>query len=70
VALARGGLEAAGFALSPFSVDGRRRWFVEPPHMQVSLLFVPGGVAVPSVGDEIDVDVRFTTTTFDRVVLT
>ncbi|MDQ3105511.1 MAG: alanine racemase [Actinomycetota bacterium] len=70
VALARGGLEAVGFALSPFSVDGRRRWFVEPPHMQVSLLFVPGGVAVPSVGDEIDVDVRFTTTTFDRVVLT
>ncbi len=69
VALARGGLDAAGLTLSPYTVDGRQRWFVEPPHMQVSLLFVPPGVAVPEVGDEIDVDVRFTTTTFDRVTM-
>lgn len=28
--LARGGLEAAGFALSPFTIDGKQRWFAEP----------------------------------------
>jgi alanine racemase len=69
IALARGGLDAAGFALSPFTVDGRQRWFAEPPHMQASLLFVPASAETPAVGDEIDVDVRFTTTTFDAVLL-
>ncbi len=69
VALAKGGLEAAGQALSPYVVDGRQRWFVEPPHMQVSLLFVPAGVTVPEPGDELDVRVRLTTTSFDRVEL-
>jgi len=68
-ALARGGLDAAGLALSPFRVAGRQRWFVEPPHMQVSLLFLPAGVPVPPVGAEVDADVRFTTTTFDAVDL-
>ncbi|HLK95294.1 MAG TPA: alanine racemase [Nocardioidaceae bacterium] len=68
-ALARGGLDAAGFALSPFRVGGRQRWFVEPPHMQVSLLFLPAGVPAPPVGSEVDADVRFTTTTFDAVDL-
>jgi hypothetical protein len=37
--------------------------------MQVSLVFVPDGVPVPAVGDEVDVQVRFTTTTFDHVVI-
>jgi hypothetical protein len=69
IALARGGLDAAGFALSPFTVDGRQRWFAEPPHMQASLVFVPASARIPAVGDEIDVDVRFTTTTFDRVLI-
>jgi Alanine racemase, N-terminal domain len=69
VAAARGGLDAAGFALSPFRVAGRQRWFVEPPHMQVSMIFVPDGVAVPPVGDEVGLDVRFTTTHFDRVTI-
>ncbi|MPZ62568.1 MAG: alanine racemase [Propionibacteriales bacterium] len=67
VSVARGGLDATGLALSPFTVAGRKRWFVEPPHMQVSLLFLPADTVVPRVGDEIQVDVRFTTTTFDRV---
>jgi alanine racemase len=65
--VARGGLDAAGLALSPFTVDGRRRWFVEPPHMQVSLVFVPVGSRVPAVGDHVAADVRHTATTFDRV---
>jgi hypothetical protein len=68
VSLARGGLDAAGRALSPFVVGGRQRWFVEPPHMQVSMLFLPAGATTPAVGDEVDVRVRHTITTFDRVV--
>lgn len=69
VSLARGGLDATGHSLSPFVVDGRRRWFVEPPHMQVSMVFVPPNASVPDVGDELDVQVRHTTTVFDRVVV-
>jgi alanine racemase len=65
--LARGGLGAAGRTLSPFVVAGRQRWFVEPPHMQVSMVFLPAEVPPPAVGDEVEVEVRFTTTTFDRV---
>lgn len=67
-ALARGGLDAAGFVRSPFHIDGKSRLFAEPPHMQASMLFLPEGPRVPVVGDEIEVRVRFTTTTFDRVV--
>ncbi len=63
-----GGLEAAGRALSPFSVDGKRRWFAEPPHMQLSMLWLPDGVAVPAIGSELDVEVRMTTTVVDAVV--
>jgi hypothetical protein len=69
VSLARGGLDATGHALSPYVVDGRRRWFVEPPHMQVSMIFVPAAAAVPDVGDELDVQVRYTTTIFDHVLV-
>ncbi|MGA8258275.1 MAG: alanine racemase [Nocardioides sp.] len=68
--LARGGLDAVGFVRSPFSIDGKQRLFAEPPHMQASMLFVPSGARVPQVGDEIDVRVRYTATTFDRVVVT
>jgi Alanine racemase, N-terminal domain len=69
VSLARGGLDAAGRALSPYVIDGKHRWFVEPPHMQVSMLFLPAGAAVPTPGDEVSVQVRNTTTTFDRVLV-
>jgi alanine racemase len=67
VAVAKGGLEAFGRALSPFHVAGKQRWFTEPPHMQCSLIWLPGNVKSPAVGDEVDVDVRMTTTTFDRI---
>lgn len=67
-AAAKGGLEATGRALSPFHVGGKQRWFAEPPHMQVSLLLVPDDVEV-AIGDELDCEVRFTTTTFDEVRL-
>lgn len=67
--LARGGMDAVGFVRSPYLVDGKQRLFAEPPHMQASMLFLPSGPAVPEVGDEIEVRVRFTTTSFDRVVV-
>ncbi len=67
VSLARGGLEAVGRALSPYQIGGKQRWFVEPPHMQVSLVFVPASVQPPAVGDEVEVQVRYTTTSFDAI---
>jgi alanine racemase len=68
--LARGGLDAVGFVRSPYSIDGKQRLFAEPPHMQASMLFLPHGARVPAVGDRIDVRVRYTATTFDRVQIT
>ncbi len=68
--LARGGLDAAGFVRSPFSIDAKLRLFAEPPHMQASMLFLPHGARVPAIGDEVDVRVRYTATAFDRVVIT
>lgn len=66
-AFAKGGLDAAGRSLSPFVVGGKQRWFVEPPHMQVSLIHVPSGDRIPEVGEQLDVQVRFSTTTFDDI---
>jgi alanine racemase len=67
--LARGGLDAAGYVRSPYSIDGKQRLFGEPPHMQASMLFLPDGAPVPEVGDEVDLRVRYTATTFDRIVI-
>ncbi|MCL3817107.1 alanine racemase [Aeromicrobium wangtongii] len=67
--LAKGGLEAAGLSLSPFRIGGKQRWFAEPPHMQASMVFLPGDVEAPAVGDSVDVAVRFTTATFDAINL-
>jgi hypothetical protein len=66
--VARGGLDAAGFVRSPFTIGGKQRLFAEPPHMQASMLFVPEGAPVPEVGAEVPVQVRFTVSTFDRIV--
>ena len=65
--IARGGLDAAGLVRSPFTIAGKQRLFAEPPHMQASMLFLPAGVTVPEVGDEVACRVRFTATDFDRV---
>jgi len=65
--IARGGLDAAGFVRSPYTVGGKQRLFAEPPHMQASMLFIPAGATVPDVGAEIDCRVRFTATSFDAV---
>lgn len=68
VAAGTGVLEGIGRSLSPFVIGGRQRWFAEPPHMHVSLVRVPEGVVLPSVGDQVPVDVRLTTVHPDRVV--
>ncbi|MGB9373576.1 MAG: alanine racemase [Jiangellales bacterium] len=69
VAAADGGLQALGRARSPFVVNGQSTWFAEPPHMQCSMIVAPGGASLPSVGDEVPVRVRHTTTLVDEVVL-
>jgi len=66
-AVARGGLEALGRTPSPFRLAGRRLWFAEPPHMQVSMLWLPGDTVPPPIGSELGCRVRMTTATFDEI---
>lgn len=68
VALVTGGLAATGRALSPFTIAGRKRWFVEPPHMQSSLVLLPADVNPPAIGDEVPVELRLTTATVDQIL--
>jgi alanine racemase len=68
VALATGSLNAAGLALSPYTIAGKKRWFLEPPHMQSSQLFLPAKVPPPALGEEVPVELRLTTATVDRIV--
>jgi alanine racemase len=68
VALAQGGLQATGRALSPYTIAGQKRWFLEPPHMQASLVLLPGSVPPPAIGDEIPVELRLTTALVDQIV--
>lgn len=67
VTVATGTMDATGFALSPYTIAGKKRMFVEPPHMQSSLVFLPGAGSV-AVGDEVPVELRLTTATVDRIV--
>ena len=59
-------LAAAGIQRSPYSFNGKRLHFAEPPHMQCSLLLLAGESA-PSVGTDIEVAVRHTATRFDSI---
>lgn len=67
VSVATGSLEAAGLALSPYTINGKKRWFLEPPHMQSSQLFLPRRERPPTIGEEIPVELRMTTATVDSV---
>lgn len=68
VAAGTGALDATGRALSPFSWDGRQRWFAEPPHQHVSMIWLPDNCTPPKIGDVLAADVRFTTSRFDVVL--
>lgn len=65
--IARAAMATANRALSPYSWQRRQLWFAEPPHMQVSILFLPGESEPPAVGDELPLTVRHTTTSFNRI---
>jgi Alanine racemase, N-terminal domain len=67
IALATGSLEAAGLALSPYTVNGKKRWFLEPPHMQSSLVFLPAKEQPPAIGEEVPVELRLTTAIVDDI---
>lgn len=67
VTAASGAMDATGFALSPYTIAGKKRMFVEPPHMQSSLVFLFGAGSV-AIGDEVPVELRLTTATVDRII--
>ena len=67
ISVATGSLEAAGLALSPYTINGKKRWFLEPPHMQSSQVFLPRKEQPPAIGDEIPVELRMTTSSVDSV---
>jgi Alanine racemase, N-terminal domain len=67
VSVATGSLEAAGLSLSPYTINGKKRWFLEPPHMQSSQIFLPRKETPPAIGDEVPVELRLTTANVDSV---
>ena len=66
VAIAEGFSQAIGKVRSPFSYKGKNLDFVEPPHMQVSMLW-SNDMSI-AVGDELNCNVRNTTSNFDYVL--
>lgn len=64
-----GAARAAGLVPSPFHWAGRRLQYADVPHMQVSMLLVPAGIAPPEIGDRLRCDVRMTLSTFDQVLI-
>lgn len=66
--MARGLLDGLGRVRSPFRYAGQRLLFAEPPHMQASMLLLPGSGRPPAVGEAIDVAVRYTTADFDQTL--
>lgn len=77
IAAGTGALEAVGRARSPFAWADRLRWFAEPPHMQVSMVWLgeddlreglAAGYRTPAVGDQWPCRIRHTTASFDRII--
>lgn len=68
--LARSSLATMNRVRSPFSWDGHKQWFAEPPHMLVSMLLLRRDTEPPRPGAELDAELRYTMTRFDRVALT
>lgn len=77
VSVGTGALESIGKAKSPFIWNTKHRWFAEPPHMQVSMIWISEedvrsavghGNRMPAVGEELECRVRHTTAVFDQIV--
>lgn len=68
ISVLNGTLGAAGFALSPYTVAGKKRWFCEPPHMQASMIFLPGDQQPPAIGADVPVELRLTTASVDQII--
>ena len=66
IAFVEGVSQAIGKVRSPFSHYGKNLDFVEPPHMQVSMLWSDD--LTIAVGDSLDCNVRNTTSNFDCVL--
>lgn len=66
VAMAEGLAQVAGKVRSPFHIDGDHFVFAEPPHMHVSMLWTTRTDL--AVGQQLEVNVRNTTTNFDEVI--
>ena len=62
IVVAKGALQAAHRVRSPFVINGSQPRFVEPPHMQVSLVWLPADEPAPGIGDVVPVRARLTTT--------
>ncbi len=67
--LLRSGLAAVNRTRSPFSWQGRKQWFAEPPHMLVSMLYLPRQIEPPQPGTELPAELRHTSTHFDQVIM-
>lgn len=65
-AVYEGLLQALGRNRSPFSLNGKKLWFIEPPHQHVSILRLPNGHGL-TVGSELPAEVRFTISQADEV---
>lgn len=61
------GVTALPDGRSPFHFERTRLALVEPPHMHVSMLFVPAGQPTPYVGDRIDVQQPMTRVAVDLI---
>lgn len=66
--IARALESAFGRMRSPYRHNGKTLDFLESPHMQCSLL-IGSGPSQPKLGDELKVRVRYTTTTFDQIIV-
>jgi len=64
--VAKACFEFFGILRSPYSWHGKPLRFFEPPHMQSSLLLFDGKNA-PEIGDQLSLNLRNTTTNFDRI---
>lgn len=53
---------------SPFHFAQRRLTLLEPPHMHVSMVWIPTGDSMPRPGDEVDVQRPLIGTAVDRIV--